>query len=154
MRPWDHPLRRCGLGVFGERTPTTVRNPVVAVPPRIFRTLALYSGKPRTSAPSITDMFQSVHGGRSLHYGAKRTYLALCKTFPGHGIPLRVIQDLVAECPTCQKDRIPMQLVPHNNIRETLMHHKRTIGIDHVTVTPPDEDGYVGISRSMGRLRT
>ena len=92
---------------------------------------------PLAVTPSITDMFHSVHGGRSLHYGAKRTYLALCKAlaFPGHGIPLRVIQDLVAECPTCQKDRIPLQLIPHNNIRETLMHHKRTIGIDHVTVT-------------------
>ena len=38
-----------------------------------------------------------------------------------------------------------MQLIPQNNIRETLMHHKRTIGIDHVTVTFPDEDGYVGL---------
>ena len=100
---------------------------------------------PLAVTPSITDMFHSVHGGRSLHYGAKRTYLALCKAHPGHGIPLRVIQDLVAECPTCQKDRIPLQLIPHNNIRETLMHHKRTIGIDHVTVTPHDEDGYVGL---------
>ena len=100
---------------------------------------------PLSATPSLTEMFHSVHGGRSLHYGAKRTFLALCKEFPGHGIPLRVIQDLVAECPTCQKDRIPLKVIPHNNIRETIMHHKRTIGIDHVTVTPPDEDGYVGL---------
>jgi hypothetical protein len=25
------------------------------------------------------------------------------------------------------------------------MHHKRTIGMDHVTVTPADEDGFVGL---------
>ena len=99
---------------------------------------------PFSATPSLKDMFHAAHGGRSLHYGAKRAYLAWCKQFPGYSIPLRVIQDLVAGCPTCQKDRTPMQLIPHNNIRETLMHHKRTIGIDHVTVTPPDEDGYVG----------
>ena len=100
---------------------------------------------PLTSTLSLTEMFNSIHGGRNLHYGAKRTYLALCKQYPGHSIPLRVIQDLVAECPTCQKDRVPLQLIPHNNVRETLMHHKRTIGMDHVTVTPPDEDGYIGL---------
>jgi hypothetical protein len=100
---------------------------------------------PLTDTPTLTEMFRAVHGGRSLHHGARRTYLALCKQFPGHGIPLRIIQDLVAECPTCQKDRIPLQLIPHNDVRETLMHHKRAIGMDHVTITPPDEDGYIGL---------
>ena len=28
---------------------------------------------------------------------------------------------------------------------ETILHHKRTISTDHVTVTPPDEDGYIGL---------
>jgi hypothetical protein len=94
---------------------------------------------------TITDMFNAVHGGRSLHHGAKRTYLALCRRFPGHGIPLRVVQDLVTECPICQKDRLPMQHIDHNEVRETLFHHPRSIGMDHVTVTPPDEDGYIGL---------
>jgi hypothetical protein len=70
------------------------------------------------------------------------SYLALCRRFPGHGIPLRVVQDLVTECPICQKDRLPMQHIDHNEVRETLFHHPRSIGMDHVTVTPPDEDGY------------
>lgn len=94
---------------------------------------------------TITDMFNAVHGGRSLHHGAKRTYLALCRRFPGHGIPLRVVQDLVTECPICQKDRLPLQHIDHNEVRETLFHHPRAIGMDHVTVTPPDEDGYIGL---------
>ena len=98
-----------------------------------------------TAHPSLHDMFTSVHGGRSLHHGAKRTYLALCNCYPGHGIPLRVIQDLVSECPICQKDRLPNHPIPHSTIRETLMHHQRTIGIDHVSVTPPDEDGYIAL---------
>ena len=95
--------------------------------------------------PPLSEMFATVHGKRSLHHGAKRTYLLLCQRYPGHGIPIRVIQDLVAECTLCQKDRIPIAIVPHSNVAETLMHHHRTIGIDHVTVTPHDEDGYVGL---------
>lgn len=98
-----------------------------------------------TEHPSLMDMFHTVHGGRSLHHGAKRTYLALCNRYPGHGISLRVIQDLVAECPICQKDRIPLHPIPNNHIRETLMHHTRTIGMDHITVTPADEDGFIGL---------
>ena len=94
---------------------------------------------------SIKSIFNTVHGGRSLHHGAKRTYLALCQKYPGHGIPLRVVQDLVSECPICQKDRLPLQTIPNNEIRETIFHHPRSIGIDHVTVTPHDEDGYIGL---------
>jgi RNase H-like domain found in reverse transcriptase/Chromo (CHRromatin Organisation MOdifier) domain len=95
--------------------------------------------------PSLHDMFKEVHGGRSLHHGAKRTYLALCARYPGHGVPLRVIQDLVSECPICQKDRLPLTPLPHAATRQTLTQHTRTIGMDHVTVTPHDEDGYVGL---------
>ena len=94
---------------------------------------------------SITDMFNAVHGKRSLHYGARRTYLTLCQRFPGHGISVQQVQDLVAECPVCQKDRLPLTIIPHSTTIETLMQHHRTIGIDHVTVTPSDEDGYVGL---------
>ena len=36
-----------------------------------------------------------------------------------------------------------MQLIPNNEIRETVFHHPRSIGIDHVSVTPADEDGYI-----------
>ena len=90
-------------------------------------------------------MFLSVHGGRHLYHGARRTYLSLCQKYPGHGIPMRIIQDLVSECPQCQKDRCPTQPLPHACVTQTLMHHTRFIGIDHVTVTPPDEDGYVGL---------
>lgn len=92
-----------------------------------------------------SEMFNEVHGKRALHYGAKRTYLALCKRFPGHGISMQHVQDLVAECPMCQKDRLPITIVPHSTTVQTLMHHQRTIGMDHVSVTPADEDGYIGL---------
>ena len=95
--------------------------------------------------PSLEVMFKSVHGNRSLHHGAKRTYLALCQRYPGHAIPIRVIQDLVAQCPLCQKDRIPLQPVPHATTVETLLQHTRSIGMDHVSISPTDEDGHIGL---------
>ena len=95
--------------------------------------------------PTLSEMFNSVHGSRSLHHGAKRTYLNLCNKFPGHGISLRVIEDLVLECPLCQKDRLPSQPIPHSESTQTLMQHTRTIGMDHVTISPIDEDGYIGL---------
>ena len=33
-----------------------------------------------------SEMFSEVHGGRKLHWGARRTWQALNKRFPGHGI--------------------------------------------------------------------
>ena len=90
-------------------------------------------------------MFDAAHGGRALHHGAKRTYLSLCGRFPGHGISLRVVQDLVNECPICQKECLPLKTIPCYEIRETLFHHPRSVGFYHVSVTPADEDGYIGL---------
>ena len=98
-----------------------------------------------TKYPPLEVMFKSVHGHRSLHHGAKKTYLSLCQRYPGHNIPIRIIQDLVAQCPLCQKDRIPLQPVPHATTTETILHHTRSIGIDHVSITPADEDGHIGL---------
>ena len=38
-----------------------------------------------------SEMFSEVHGGRKLHWGARRTWQALNKRFPGHGISFRAI---------------------------------------------------------------
>ena len=95
--------------------------------------------------PAVLEMFRLVHGGRNLHHGYKRTYYNLCQRFPGHGVPIRIIQQLVSECPTCQKDRLPLTNIPHNEHVETLTQHERVVGIDHITVTPHSEDGHVGI---------
>jgi hypothetical protein len=58
---------------------------------------------------SVDDMFATVHGGINFHRGALATWKDLNKQFPGHKIPLRVIQDKVAECTTCQTARIGME---------------------------------------------
>ena len=110
-----------------------------------IQSLPLLATLSPTPHPPLDVMFKSVHGHRSLHHGAKKTYLALCQRYPGHGIPIRVVQDFVAEYPLCQKDRIPLQPVPHATTTETLLHHARSIGIDHVSITPHDEDGHIGL---------
>ena len=98
-----------------------------------------------TEHPPLNVMFKYVHGHRSLRHGAKKTYLAQCQRYPGHNIPIRVIQDLVAQCPLCQKDRIPLQPVPHATTTETILYYTRSIGIDHVSTTPAEEDGHIGL---------
>ena len=58
---------------------------------------------------------------------------------------MRIVQDFVAECSLCQKDRITQRSIPHPTSLQTILHHKRSLGIDHITITPPDEDGYIGL---------
>ena len=38
-----------------------------------------------TDLPNLLEMFHSVHGHRSLHHGAKKTYLAMCTRCYVHG---------------------------------------------------------------------
>ena len=85
---------------------------------------------------------EQVHGGRQLHKGARRTWLALNKYFPGHNIPYRIVEEFVTSCPRCQKDRLGMT----NNLTGVVRHikpaHQRSrIGVDRLAVTPADESG-------------
>ena len=47
----------------------------------------------------VTSALDSVHGNRNGHLGYRATYLALCKQFPGHQVPQRLVADYVAEYP-------------------------------------------------------
>ena len=97
-------------------------------------------GRMRSWTPD--EMFKEVHGFRKMHWGARRTWLALNKRFPGHHIPYRWIVDKVAECGTCQKLRSRLE----NHIDEIYSHlkpaHPRArVGFDGLSITPPDKDG-------------
>jgi len=88
------------------------------------------------------EMFSEVHGGRSMHWGARRTWLALNKRFPGHRIPYRWIEEKVAECSVCQLYRRGFE----NYLEEIGTHlkppHSRArVGFDGLTITPPDAQG-------------
>lgn len=88
------------------------------------------------------EMFDEVHGGRKMHWGARRTWLSMNKRFPGHRIPYRWIVEQVAECGVCQKYRSKFE----NHIEEIYSHlkpphHRARVGFDGLSVTPPDKDG-------------
>ena len=88
------------------------------------------------------EMFKEVHGGRKLHWGSRRTWQALNKRFPGHGISFRQIEDMVAKCPICQKNRLGM----NGYVEPIYRHLKKTsppgaVGVDLLTVTPVDDAG-------------
>jgi hypothetical protein len=98
------------------------------------------------SAQSYTDpdeVLARIHGGRNGHLGARATYLKLNAEFPGHKIPYAVVAEYVATCGICQKDRLGMV-----DCIEPIVRHLKPadihscVGIDTLTVTPPDKDGY------------
>ena len=88
-------------------------------------------------------LFNSVHGGKMLHSGTRRTWLLLNKLYPAHKIPIKKVQEMVDNCATCQKFRVGIrdQLTPHTRVLKP-PHHRHTVGIDTLTITPPSEDGY------------
>jgi hypothetical protein len=91
---------------------------------------------------SIEEALRICHKGTQGHGGVRKTYMVLCKKYPGHQIPQRVVSDYVAECPECQKIRHSMNdrfqpLVRANHVE----HHRQMIGIDGLTITPADKHG-------------
>jgi hypothetical protein len=89
------------------------------------------------------EALKQCHNARVGHHGARRTWEQLQKNFPGNLISYRAVQDFVAECPICQKDRLTDM---KNSLTPLVRHLKRPspksrIGIDTLTVTPVDIHG-------------
>jgi hypothetical protein len=93
---------------------------------------------------------KQVHGGRMPHFGAKRTWQLLNKYFPGHGVPVRLVQDFVAECPRCQKDArrtvcdiqpAVRTLLPDGNRVQVGINALSRMGIDSLKITSIDKNG-------------
>ena len=97
---------------------------------------------PEQKVWTAEEMFKDVHGGRKLHWGARRTWQALNKRFPGHAISFRQIEDMVAKCPICQKDRLGIDVYVEPIYRHLKKSSPRVaVGVDLLTVTPVDEAG-------------
>jgi hypothetical protein len=91
---------------------------------------------------SLGEMFTAVHGGRQFHRGIKSTWIKLNEQFPGHAIPIRVVAELVSECPTCQKVRLSYEYtLPSENHTLKPTHYRKRIGVDTLTITPKDRYG-------------
>lgn len=89
-----------------------------------------------------TDVLRQVHGGRMGHFGARKTWNLLNQHFPGHRIPYRFVEEFVMTCPVCQKDRLGMV----DSIKPLILtlkpeHRRSMVGVDTLTITPPDEAG-------------
>jgi phospholipid-translocating ATPase len=77
------------------------------------------------------DLLRKVHGGRSLHFGARRTWILLNKQFPGHRIPYRFVQEFISSCAICQKDRLGMTDFLQPVIRDIKQPHQQSrVGVD------------------------
>lgn len=87
-------------------------------------------------------LLQRVHNSRIGHHGARRTWNLLNDHFPGHCIPFRLVQEFVATCATCQKDRLGMTDTIAPVVRTLKPAHRRSIvGLDTLKVTPADSAG-------------
>jgi hypothetical protein len=88
---------------------------------------------------SIEDILSQVHSSRKGHWGVRTTMKILDNQYPGHKIPVEVVHDYIAQCPTCQKNRSDMV----DSIKPIIRHLKpeyqrKTVGVDTLTITPPD----------------
>ena len=76
------------------------------------------------------------------HHGVRKTWLALNKHFPGHRIPIRLVEDFISRCAICQKHRLGMQdaLTPVYRTLKPDSKRKR-VGVDTLTIIPVDKFG-------------
>ena len=83
-----------------------------------------------------------VHGGRNLHYGVAFTWMKAKLRYPKAKISMEAVRNFVRECPMCQKTRQTgiVGLKPQT-LSLKPPSYRRTVGIDHVTVTPEDIQG-------------
>ena len=89
---------------------------------------------------------RQIHGDRMGHPGINTTMERLDRYYQGHKIPYSVVRDFVLGCPICQKARLAMtsHITPLiRNIRP--MGKRIVLGLDFLTITPPDKDGNVHI---------
>ena len=97
------------------------------------------SPKPR----SAKEAFDIVHNGRMGHHGLRRTWLKLCKVFPGHGISIETVRNFIDECALCQKLNSGMSDSLQAPVRALDAEHCRHfVGFDTLTVSPPDAQGH------------
>jgi hypothetical protein len=100
-----------------------------------------------SAAAKISEACKAAHNSRIGHFGARKTWLSLNKLFPGHKIPYSLVEEFIMACPVCQKDRLRVaNSIPpiYRTIKSEYL--RKAIGIDHVSVTPADEAGNIGLS--------
>ena len=83
-----------------------------------------------------------VHGKRNMHFGAYETWRRAKEMFPQAKITIEAVRVFVKECPWCQKMRdTGIKGLPEQVLTLKPPTYRRTVGVDHVTVTPADQNG-------------
>ena len=83
-----------------------------------------------------------VHGGRNMHFGAYETWRRAKLAFPKAKISQQAVRIFCKECPICQKMRdTGIKGLPEQILTLKPPTYRRTVGVDHVTVTPADKNG-------------
>lgn len=107
--------------------------------------LLLGDASPPTPDDPLRSILKEVHNSSCGHFGPAKTLSILNKYLPGHKIPFRYIQEFVASCAICQKER--------KNLNDHLVGIYKTIkqpdcrsaiGVDNVTISPKDIHGNKG----------
>ena len=99
-------------------------------------TLGLLTGE------CIEEALRICHKGSEGHGWMIRIYLTLCKKYPRTSDLQRVVAEYVADCPECEKIRHSMKDRFKPLLRANFVdHHRQMIGIDGLTITPPDIHG-------------
>lgn len=92
--------------------------------------------------PCFDDIMRQVHSGRNLHYGASETWRRAKQLYPRARISIEAVRRHVKECPLCQKLRdTGIKGLKSEALTLKPDTYRRTIGIDHVSVTPADKNG-------------
>jgi hypothetical protein len=87
-------------------------------------------------------ILRSVHGGRKLHFGAAETWRRAKLAFPQARLSIDAVRKWVKECPMCQKQRATgIEGLPSVVLHLKPDTYRRTVGVDHVAVTPADSAG-------------
>jgi hypothetical protein len=92
---------------------------------------------------TIEQKISLVHNSRMGHMGVRRTWKALNKYLPGHGVSIDQVREFVEECVWCQKLRLSMNDSLAPPVRHIDPAHPRVFcGYDTLYITPADADGY------------
>ena len=133
---------RCSITDIGKVLPISASSTDIGDDDRIRSPLIPNPPLPERTVESI---LREVHGGRSLHWGASRTWALAKQRYPTANISIDAVQTFVRECPLCQKTRnTGIQGLAPRTLSLKPEHYRKTIGMDHVAITPTDRHGNKG----------
>ena len=140
------PEYNCGFSGYGSAKVTDGPPQKTEISQNVENTiLAIGNSDPITNSSQpipFEFIMGQVHGKRNMHFGAYETWRRAKEFFPQAKITMEAVRIFVKECPMCQKMRdTGMKGLPEQILTLKPPTYRRTVGVDHVTVTPADKNG-------------